>query len=317
MKDLDRATIGQLLTLMNLTGAESVAEVGRRARRTNTLTDAGVNSRQKLARLEEALGIGKLTTRVGKFTQPTPAGIRVAGEIRLFLQELRAVAIRKAEAPTWVIGAGDSWLQSIIIPAVARLLKSHPEWHWEVKNMRASDIRAGLRDGEMHFGFFRDAEALPDEGFQVGARVGLDSYRIIAGAALGAPTTAKELVRWAISEGRPLAQQVSTWKAVREQLAKNLGLTKELDALPIQIGCETHSHALTAVVSGHAWCVVPSGLGLTLPAHCRSVLVKTGPKPDHVGLVQYPRALRKHAAHDKVWSALNAAIRAEANAMNA
>jgi DNA-binding transcriptional LysR family regulator len=317
LKALDRATIGQLITLMNLVGAESVAEVGRRTKKANTLTDAGVNARQKLTRLRDALEIGDLTKRVGKYTKPTDAGKRVAGEVRLFLQELRAIDTREAKVPTWIIGAGDSWLQSIIIPAIAKLLESHPEWRWEVKNMRAADIRSGVRDGELHFGFFRDAEINAEEGFNVGTRVSLESYRIIVGNALAAPKTAKELVRWVISENRPLVQQGSTWRAIREPLANSLGLNKELESLPLQVACETHTHALAAVTTGLAWCVVPSGLGRILPPHCRSVAVKLGPKPDLLALVQYPRALRKHAGHDKAWDALSTAIRAEAKAMNA
>lgn len=316
LKALDRATIGQLITLMNLVGAESVAEVGRRTKQTNTLTDAGVNARQKLTRLRDALEIGDLTKRVGKNTQPTAAGRRVAGEVRLFLQELRAIHTREAEVPTWIIGAGDSWLQSIIIPAIAKLLESHAEWRWEVKNLRASEIRSGLRDGELHFGFLRDAEISSEEGLLVGTRIGLEYYRVIVGNAQGAPKTNKELVRWALNENRPLAQQGSTWKAIREALTKSLGLGEELEKVPLQIACETHTHALTAVTSGHAWCVVPSGLGRNLPEHCRSVVVKVGSKPDLVDLIQYPRALRKHAGHERAWSALTAAIRAEAKSLS-
>lgn len=314
-QDLDRATIGQLLTLMNLVGAESVAEVGRHTQKTNTLSDAGVNPRQKLARLEEALGIGKLTTRVGKFTQPTPAGIRVAGELRLFLQELRAIETRKAEAPTWIIGAGDAWLHSIIIPALAKITESYPEWRWELKNLRASDIRSGLRDGVLHFGFFREAEIKADEGFTVGTRVMLESYRIIVGHALDAPKGAKELISWILDNQRPLTQQGSTWRAIREQLIKAVGMEKELIQVPLQIACETHAHALTAVELGNAWCVVPSGLGRNVPAHCRSAMVKVGPTPDMVDLVQYPRALKKHAGHMKAWNALSKAIRGAAKSL--
>lgn len=317
LKALDRATIGQLITLMNLVGAESVAEVGRQGKKTNSLTDAGVNARQKLTRLRDALEIGDLTKRVGKNTQPTEAGKRVAGEVRLFLQELRAIQLREAEVPTWVIGAGDSWLQNIIIPALAKLLESHPEWRWEVRNLRAVDIRSGLRDGELHFGFVREKEIKDEEGFFIGTRVGLESYRIVVGNAQAAPKTAKELVRWTIDENRPLVQQGSTWKAIREAVALGVGLKAELESLPLQVTCETHTHALTAVTTGYAWCVVPSGLGRILPPHCRSVVVKAGSEPDRVALIQYPRALRKHAGHDKAWNALAAAIRAEAKALSA
>lgn len=309
LKNLDRATIGQLLTLMNLVGAESVAEVGRRFANANSMSDAGVNSRQKLARLEEALRVGKLTKRVGKFTQPTPAGVRVAGELRLFLQELRTVATRKAEAPTWVVGAGDTWLHSVIIPALVMVMKSHPEWRWEIQNLRASEIRSGVRDGVLHFGFMREAEIGTESDFSVGARVYLESYRIIAGSAVAAPKSAEELVDWLLENKRPLVQQGSTWNAVREQLIKMVGKKDQFNRLKLQVTCETHGQAIAAAETGNTWCIVPSGLGKTLPASCRTAVVKVGPKPDVIALVYYLRALNKHADSDPALSEFSNAIR--------
>lgn len=294
---------------MNLVGAESVADVGRRLKKTKSLSDAGVNSRQKLARLEEALGIGKLTTRVGKCTQPTAAGIRVAGEIRLFLQELCAIETRKASTPTWIIGAGDAWLQSVIIPALARITKARPDSRWEIRNLRAADIRSGLRDGLLHFGFFREAELGTAGEFTVGTRVTLESYRIIAGNSADAPKTAMDLVRWLLDNKRPLAQQGSSWIAIRGQLTQVVGMEPELAKLVPQIACETHSQAITAVEAGNAWCVVPSGLGRSLPPHCRSIAIKVSPAPDIINLVHYPRALRKHAGSDTAARELADAIR--------
>jgi DNA-binding transcriptional LysR family regulator len=314
-QNLDRATIGQLLTLMNLVGAESVAEVGRKLNRANSLSDTGVNSRQKLARLEEALGIGKLTTRVGKCTQPTSAGIRVAGETRLFLQELCAIETSKAPVPTWIIGAGDAWLQSVIIPALAKIAKSRPDSRWEIRNLRAADIRSGLRDGLLHFGFFREAELGTGGEFTVGTRIQLESYRIIAGNCANSHKSAKHLVRWLLDNKRPLAQQGSSWTAIRGQLTQVVGMETELSQLSPQIACETHSQAITAVEAGNSWCVVPSGLGRILPPHCRSMVVKVTPAPDIINLVHYPRALKKHAGYDTAARELADAIRDVARAM--
>lgn len=307
-KKLDRATLGQLLTLMNLVGAESVAEVGRQTKNSNSLTDAGVNSRQKLSRLEDALQID-ITKRIGKCTRPTPAGIRVAGEFRLFLQELRNISTRKADTPTWIIGAGDAWLQSVIIPALAKVTQSHPEWRWEIRNLRATDVRAGLSDGLLHFGFVREAEISTGVELTVGTRVRLESYKIIVGNAPGAPKTAKELVRWVLSNKRPLVQQGSSWSAIREQLGKAVGMEEELAKVTLQIVCISHPQAITAVEAGNAWCVVPSGLGRNLPSTCHHCLVKVGPTPDIMALVHYPRALRKHADSERAGDALRDAIR--------
>lgn len=308
-QSLDRATIGQLLTLLSMVGARSVAEVGRRTAKSKSLSDAGVNSRQKLARLEAALGVGKLTERVGKYTRLTPAGERVAGEARLFLQELHAIHRRKAPVPTWIIGAGDAWLHSLIIPALGDLANRHPEWRWEVRNLRAADIRAGLRDGVLHFGFIREKELDAESDFSVGTRVYQESYRIIVGKAADAPKGAKELVHWALEQKRPLAQQGSTWKAFREILSREVGMEKALAELVPQIICESHPQAIMAVEAGNSWCMVPSGLGRNLSAGCRSALLKAGAEPDAVCLVSYSRALGKHSDNGRATEALIHAIR--------
>jgi DNA-binding transcriptional LysR family regulator len=116
-------------------------------------------------------------------------------------------------------------------------------------------------------------------------------------------------VRWLLDNKRPLAQQGSSWIAIRGQLTQIVGMEPELTKLAPQIACETHSQAITAVEAGNAWCVVPSGLGRNPPHHCRSMAIKVSPAPDIINLVHYPRALRKHAGYDTVARELAEAIR--------
>lgn len=307
--NLDKATLGQLVTLLELVSAESVASMSKGQPTRVAAASAGVNYRQKLARLELALGIGRLTRRVGKVTRPTEAGIRVAGELRLFLDELRAIESRKAPAPTWIVGAGDAWLHSIIVPALTDLSISRPEWRWEVRNLRSQEIRADLRDGVLHFGFVRSAEVTADTHFDQGARISISSYRAIVGKAQNAPGDAKALVKWAINNNRPLVQQGSTWSALRERISKSLGLVKEMAALEPHIRCETHPQAVVAAQSGGAWCIVPQSLGRIPVPESRSALIDPGPNPDTMVLIHYGRSLRKHAGADDAWNELCRAIR--------
>lgn len=311
--NLDKATLGQLVTLLELVSAESVASMSKDQPTRVAAASAGVNYRQKLARLELALGIGRLTRRVGKVTRPTEAGIRVAGELRLFLDELRAIESRKAPAPTWIVGAGDAWLQSIIVPALTDLSVSRPEWRWEVRNLRSQEIRAELRDGVLHFGFVRSAEAAADSHFDQGARISISSYRVIVGKAQNAPSDAKALVKWAINNNRPLAQQGSTWTALRERISKSLGLVKEMASLEPHVRCETHPQAVVAAQAGGGWCIVPHSLGRTPLSESRSALIEPGSAPDTMVLIHYGRALRKHADADDAWNELCRAIRKSAN----
>ena len=306
--NLDKATLGQLATLLELVSAESVAAMGKKIPKEGAGVSAGVNYRQKLARLEEALGVGELTRRAGKFTRPTETGIRVAAELRLFLQELRAIETRKAEFPTWLIGAGDAWLHSAIVPALVELAQSHPRWRWEVKNLRSRDIRTGLRDGQLHFGFIRLGETGTDD-FTQGTKVNIASYRIVLGKAKEAPSGAKEMILWAIAKGRPLVQQGSTWNALGERAGKALQLSKQLSHLNLQVTCETHPQAVAAAESGQSWCIVPDILGRVLVGNARSAVFDAGPNRETMVLVNYSRALKKHAEADIAWEELNRAIR--------
>lgn len=301
--------MGQLITLLELVSAESVASMGKTRSTGGAAVSAGVNYRQKLGRLEEALGIGRLTRRVGKFTRPTDAGIRVAGELRLFLEELRSIEARKAPAPTWIIGAGDAWLQSIIVPALTALCTARPEWQWEVRNMRSRDIRTELRDGVLHFGFIRNADAVTDAHLAQGTRVQISSYRVIVGKAKDAPSEAKALVKWAIANKRPLFQQGSTWPALRERICATLGSTDAISSLEPDVRCETHPQAIVAAETGGAWCIVPQSLGRVRYQDTRDALIAAGSAPDIMVLVHYGRALRKHADADAAWNELNRAIR--------
>lgn len=311
--NLDKATLGQLVTLLELVSSESVASMSKGQPTRVAAASAGVNYRQKLARLELALGIGRLTRRVGKVTRPTEAGIRVAGELRLFLDELRAIESRKAPAPTWIVGAGDAWLQSIIVPALTDLSISRPEWRWEVRNLRSQEIRSELRDGVLHFGYVRSAEVTADTQFDQGARTSISSYRAIVGKAQNAPSDAKALVKWAINNNRPMVQQGSTWPALRERISKSLGLLKEMASLEPHVRCETHPQAVVAAQTGGAWCIVPQGLGRAPVPESRNALIDPGPNPDTMVLIHYARALRKHAGADDAWNELCRVIRKTAN----
>jgi DNA-binding transcriptional LysR family regulator len=304
---LNRATLGQLVVLMDLVGADSVVDIGRGTARPKKLADAAVNSRQKLTRLEESLGVGKLTRREGKATRLTTTGRRVAGEIRLFLQELRHVATREAEAPTWIIGAGETWLHSVIIPALARLARSHPQWRWEVRNIRAEEIRSGLRDGLLHLGFFREAEMGNSGEFAAVSRLTTDNYRVIVGDNSNAPSAARDLVRWALRNNRPLAQQGSTWPHMRALVGNALSVKRELEEVVVHLTCQNHPQAISLTEASNAWCIVPAFLGRKLPIACSDAVFKV--KADTLTLTYHTRAAQKHAEHEPARQALAEAIR--------
>jgi DNA-binding transcriptional LysR family regulator len=306
--NLDKATLGQLVALLELSGSDSVAALCKGSA-PSAATSAGVNYRQKLARLERALGLGRLTKRNGKVTRPTDVGMRLAGEIRLFLQELQVLESHKPETPTWKIGAGDAWLAGVIIPALTSMAESFPNWRWEISNLRTREIRSGLLDGEIHFGLLRHDESFPAR-FTTGTRLEIARYRVVVGQATGSFATPRDLVLWAIKEGRPFVQQGSTWDEVSRRAGAALGLKRELGKLSLQVVCESHPQALAAAQSGSSWCIVPAPLGGVSNTPVRSAVFSVASAPETLALANYGRSLQKYADADRVWTELNRRVRA-------
>lgn len=279
-------SLGQLVTLLELCGSESVAALAPNS------TSHAVNYRQKLDRLEKALGIGRLTKRVGNATQPSDLGRRVAGEVRLILLELSKNSASKGNEITWVFGAGDTWLQSIVIPTLARWPKVGTTERWEVANLRTRALCDSIREGRVHFGLLRVADF---EG-----EIGLDQVRVFPGVGQcvimsGAPPfgTLREAIVWAIQERHPLIQQGSSWIAFREMLAETT-TEKHLAELSPSVICETHPQAAGSVVNGRGWTVVPSIVARCIdPSRATVWQVSRSKGADDVALVVNMRMLAK------------------------
>ncbi len=279
-------SVGQLITLLELTGSESVAALSAGS------TSHAVNYRQKLDRLEKALGIGRLTRRVGNATQPSELGRRIAGEVRLLLLELSRKSNATSQETTWVFGAGDTWLQSVVIPTLARWPKAGAAARWQVANLRTHALCDAIREGRVHFGLLRVAD-LADE-------VGLDQVRIFPGVGQcvvmsGCPAVGslREAISWATKTGHPLIQQGSSWAAFREILADAMA-DKALVNLEPSVICETHPQAAGSVMNGRGWAMVPSIVARNIEPSRATVWQVTRSKgEDDVALVVCRRVLEK------------------------
>jgi DNA-binding transcriptional LysR family regulator len=243
-------SLGQLVTLLELSGRESVASMAPES------VSHAVNYRQKLDRLEKALGIGRLTRRVGNVTQASELGQRVAGEVRLLLMELTRKSANASDQTPWIFGAGDTWLQSIVIPTLARWPSSGVVKRWQVANLRTHDLCDALREGRVHFGLVRTDDLKTETG--------LDKVRVYPGVGQcvimsGAPKhgTAREAIQWAIAERHPLIQQGSSWVPYRAVIAEVMS-PDVVEKLEPSVVCETHPQAAGSVVNGRGWAVVPS-----------------------------------------------------------
>lgn len=290
---VDKATLGQLMILIELVGATSVAAAGRSRNGGNAST--AVNYRQKLSRLEQALGLGRLIYRDGSVTRPTEVGKRVADETQLFLLELQNISVA-SPTPTWLIGSGESWLHSVIVPGVVNLASGSDSSRWEVKNLRAHIVAEQLRAGKLHFGFLRVDDAKNIPGIELtGAPITLPGYKILARGADEAPADSVGFVKWLIRNQRPLVQQGTTWGPMSLIWDKQLRLGGELKRLQPQVLCETHVQAVGALSEGKAWCIAPAMLGQQLDAGVRSVQIRSKTHQDEAGLYVYPRALGRFA----------------------
>jgi DNA-binding transcriptional LysR family regulator len=249
-----------------------------------------VNYRQKLDRLETALAVGPLTRRTAKATQVNEVGHKVAGEVRLLLRELRAIEERPAQNQTWVIGAGDAWLQSVVVPALARIAATGTREIWEVCNLRVGDVCRALREGRLHFGFIRTADIREDDCL-VNARVyGGPTYSVLAGAAADAPISPQHLIQWLRKNKRPLVQQGSTWRPLRERIGKRLRAGTLLAGLEPSVICETHPQAVAAAMRGTSWCIVPTSMALFMVSkEMRVAEIGSKDADDDMALVTYAR----------------------------
>jgi DNA-binding transcriptional LysR family regulator len=294
-------SLGQLVTLLELCGSESVAALAPKS------ASHAVNYRQKLDRLEKALGIGRLTRRVGNATQPSELGRRVAGEVRLMLLELSRKSAATGHEMSWVFGAGDTWLQSVVIPTLARWPKGRTAARWQVTNLRTRVLCNAIREGRVHFGLLRVAD-LADE-------VGLERVRVFPGVGQcvvmsGAPPagTLREAILWAIQEGHPLVQQGSSWTAFREILAETMAERILADLEPSVI-CETHPQAAGSVVNGRGWTMVPNIVARNIEPTRAAVWQITRSKgADDVALVVCSRVLEKLAGGTEAANALKLEI---------
>jgi DNA-binding transcriptional LysR family regulator len=287
---LFKVTIGQLVTLLELCGSNSVAAMG------GASDSQAVNYRQKLHRLEKALGVGPLTRLEKKNTRANQTGIRIAGEVRLLLQEIQtAEGGNCGEVTTWILGAGDAWLQSAIVPALAELSQQRPEWRWEIRNLKAYDVCRGLREGTLHFGFVRTDDAAKHTGIELSRAFDLPAYSILAGKSLSAPDKPAELLRWLIAENRPLVQQGSTWAHTRETIGRVLKLPTLLVDVSPRVACETHTQAAVAALQSSSWCIIPAALSdLYSNKETRTCQIVGKHESNEMALATYPRVIGKY-----------------------
>jgi DNA-binding transcriptional LysR family regulator len=110
---------------------------------------------RQIGELEAFFGI-ELVGRQGRGLQLTEAGKSLAAVAREQLMGLEDFRAHSAASPrTFRIGAGDSLLQWIILPRLARFQELFPRTQIQLFNLRSSDIAERLADLRLDFGLAR------------------------------------------------------------------------------------------------------------------------------------------------------------------
>lgn len=163
----------------------------------------GDNNRQsqfsrQLKELEEFFGAELLLRGHGR-CELTPAGRELFQIVQSHFSALQQFADRCAKNKVEVnIGAGESVLQWLLLPSLARLRKELPLATFTLHNLQTDEIAARLRDGRLDLGIGRQEACLTPLKC---ARLGMVEYR------LGVP---KGLLRgkgdaWALIARHPMA----------------------------------------------------------------------------------------------------------------
>lgn len=201
----------------------------------------------------------ELTKRQGRGLRLTEAGTalaRLAREQFIGLSDFQEVWADKPQ--TYSIGAGDSLLHWLFMPAAPQIAKDHPEIRFSLHNHRSVEIVEMLSDLTLDFGIIREkALRKPLKS----ANLGVVSYSLfVPEALLGRKRGAK--AEW-ILENLPLATQAndSTFHDTLEAAARDAGVS-----LKIQLYCESFPEAAEALRNASHAAILPTIAGKAFAA---------------------------------------------------
>jgi len=291
--DLSRVTLGQLVVLLELFQAGSVADCAD----ARGEASEDVNRRQKLARLQEGLGLGELTKLVGNRTRLTSQGEQVSNEFRLFLNGIQTLAGDQSRVLR--IAAGDTWVQSFVLPAIWDIESEPKGVRWSVINLDDDGIAEGFANGDLDFGLVRRvarksswaARSQPLGSWKIGA------YCLLVGAEVGGLSgmDGTQALRELIRGNVPWVQHSRTL----ERVAKACNLPPKTEP---HVLCDTHLQAALSVCRRRGWCVVPDHIEKVLSRPSsktdgfRRFSLPSDDEPDHLELIANRRLLKQQPA---------------------
>lgn len=192
----------------------------------------------------------ELTERRGKGIALTPKGeelVRLCREHFLALEDFSRRC--KNEPPVITIGAGDSFLQWLVLPRLEKIRAALNNPRIEISSSRTEEIDKRITDLSLDFGLIRDID-VPKQCSS--AAIGTFSYSIWVPKKLAPSTAPTQLKK--ILENLPFALVKNPWGPGFDDLAFKSANIK----IRVAVLCDSFPQALRAVTETNCAAVLPN-----------------------------------------------------------
>ena len=260
---------------------------------------------RQLKELEDFFEI-ELTRRQGKGLVLTDVGKELVQIARESIGRLHDFQLEAMARPlSYSIGGGDSLVQWLVLPRLARLQGALPNVSLRLQNLRTAEVISRLQELSLDFGLVRhDAISEPLAAFPLGRmKYALYCPRMLAPGK--EPPGLRELLH-----GIPLAMQSGDGAFVHQFRD---WAEKSRVNVSIKLECESFPQACRALVSGACAAVLPTIARCDLPEDdfLEFDLPFLNRKPRQMCLAWNPRTLRLRSAASEVADILRAELRLE------
>jgi DNA-binding transcriptional LysR family regulator len=278
-------TLDRLKALVEVEDAGSIAGAGP-----GNPAKHSQYSRQ-LRELSEFFGY-ELAERRGRTIRLTERGTSLAKLAREFLQKLEDYdAAGRGEHVDYTIGAGDSLIQWLVMPHIAKVVDAVPNVRLSTASLTTRDIIEKVTDCRLDIGLVRTTAPTP--GLQ-SAKLGSMRYRLAIPRSLLAGNVAPTIAQ-AFRE-LPMAMQVSSGEFTATFLAIAKSLAPNFRAA---LSCQSLPQVLAAVKSRRFTAVLPELAAQELPENSYNLFSgrELAPLNREICLIWNPRvmSIRPHA----------------------
>jgi DNA-binding transcriptional LysR family regulator len=278
-----------------------VAEAGGIAKAVGTDPVRQSQYSRQLKELAEHFGL-ELFQRRGKGLRLTAAGKRLAQVVHESFTGLQDFANDCTGEPIrYCIGAGDSLIQWLLMPAFGKLKDRFPKLVFRVENLRTQAIVSGLQERSLDFGVLR-RDAVP--AALKWKPLGQVEYALFVPRAL-IPGRLSATIQWALGH-LPVATQSSDGQF--NQQLHELAATLET-RLNVMLECETFPHAFRALQTGSFAAILPRLAGADLDPHRFLEIASPKFRRRPVVLAWNPRTLRLRDTAERLCGSLSEGLR--------